>query len=135
MSVAAGPDIVEDGLVFCVDWSNPRCYQGAVGSEDWNDISLNPVATNGHHQSSGSGPTYVSSGSLAYFNYERDNTERHRTTEAGGASLLSQMGHSGSGISVFPYTLEAFFRLSSLPTGAGSESFTLIGNTISGYGS
>ena len=80
MSVAAGPDIVEDGLVFCVDWSNPRCYQGAVGSEDWNDISLNPVATNGHHQSSGSGPTYVSSGSLAYFNYERDNTERHRNT-------------------------------------------------------
>ena len=129
MATRYNPKIVTDGLAFCVDWSNPRCYQGAVGTEAWNDISLNPVGTNGHNQSSGDGPTYTSDGNVAYYNYTRSNTERHRTTESGGASILSKMGHSGSGISAFPYSIEALFRLTTLPSGTASNAYTIIGNT------
>ena len=130
MATRYNPKIVTDGLAFCVDWSNPRCYQGAVGTEAWNDISLNPVGTNGHNQSSGDGPTYTSDGNVAYYNYTRSNTERHRTTESGGASILSKMGHSGSGVSAFPYSIEALFRLTSLPvSNSTADRFTIIGNT------
>ena len=135
MGTHYNPKIVTDGLAFCVDWSNPRCYQGAVGTEAWNDISLNPVETNGHNQDVSPGPTYVSDGNVAYYNYTRSNTERHITTESGGASILSKMGHSGSGISAFPYSIEALFRLTSLPSsGSTANRFTIIGNTEVGKG-
>jgi hypothetical protein len=39
MAINAGPKIVEDGLVFCVDAANPRSYPGA--GTTWTDLTAN----------------------------------------------------------------------------------------------
>lgn len=39
MAINAGPKIIEDGLVFCVDAANPRSYPGA--GTTWTDLTVN----------------------------------------------------------------------------------------------
>jgi len=39
MAINAGPKIVEDGLIFCVDAANPRSYPGA--GTIWTDLTAN----------------------------------------------------------------------------------------------
>ena len=39
MAINAGPKIVEDGLVFCVDAANKRSYPGA--GTTWTDLTAN----------------------------------------------------------------------------------------------
>ena len=43
MAVSAGPDIVENGLVLCLDAGNRRSYPGTGSS--WNDVCLTNNAT------------------------------------------------------------------------------------------
>lgn len=53
MAVAGGPNIVEDGLVLCLDAGNGKSYPGSGTA--WNDLSNSPK--NGTLQN---GPTYSS---------------------------------------------------------------------------
>jgi len=39
MGAAAGPDIVEDGLVLCLDAANPKSYPGSGNT--WTDLRGN----------------------------------------------------------------------------------------------
>ena len=39
MGAAAGPDIIEDGLVLCLDAANPKSYSGS--GTNWEDLSGN----------------------------------------------------------------------------------------------
>ena len=69
MSVAAGPDIVEDGLVLALDAGNIRSYPGSGSS--WNDISGNSnngTLTNGPTFSSADGGSILLDGTNDYVN-------------------------------------------------------------------
>ena len=45
MAVNAGPDISEEGLLFCVDASNPRCYRG-TGTSINDRLLFGPLPVN-----------------------------------------------------------------------------------------
>lgn len=74
MSVAAGPDIVEDGLIFHHDYANIRCYPGSGTSVT--DLSNNgyPTATMQNNTS------FLSSTNLGCMNFTastQDNIQIH----------------------------------------------------------
>jgi hypothetical protein len=54
MSVAGGPDLIQDGLVLCLDAANTKSYPGSGTS--WVDLSRN-----GNNGTLTNGPTYNSS--------------------------------------------------------------------------
>jgi len=69
MAINAGPKIVEDGLVFCVDAANPRSYPGA--GTTWTDLTANKnngTLTNGPTFNSGNGGSIVFDGADDYVN-------------------------------------------------------------------
>ncbi len=45
MAANAGPDISEEGLLFCVDASNPRCYRG-TGTSVNDRLLFGPLPVN-----------------------------------------------------------------------------------------
>jgi hypothetical protein len=64
MSVAGGPDLIQDGLVLCLDAANTKSYPGSGTS--WVDLSgngNNGTLTNGPTFSSGNGGSIVFDGS------------------------------------------------------------------------
>lgn len=65
MAVAAGPDIVEDGLAFSVDAANERSYPGS--GTTWYDLS-----GNGYEGTLTNGPIH-STNSQGYFSLDRTN--------------------------------------------------------------
>jgi hypothetical protein len=60
MSAAAGPDIIQDGLVLCLDAGNRASYSGSGSA--WTDL-----AGNNRHFNWYSSPSFVSQGPLSYF--------------------------------------------------------------------
>ena len=67
MGVYGGPDIVEDGLVLCLDAGNSRSYSGSGTA--WNDLSgqsNNGTLTNGPTFSSTNGGTITLDGTNDY---------------------------------------------------------------------
>jgi hypothetical protein len=65
MSVYAGPEIVNDGLVLCLDAANSRSYPGSGTA--WTDLS-----GNGNTGTLTNGPTYNSS-NLGFFQFVTNN--------------------------------------------------------------
>ena len=65
MSVYAGPEIVNDGLVLCLDAGNSRSYPGSGTA--WTDLS-----GNGNTGTLTNGPTYNSS-NLGFFQFVTNN--------------------------------------------------------------
>ena len=136
MGLFHSPKTVTNGLVFCLDMANPKCYPGGFGSKTggMKDLSLNPVGTNGlmtFDTTSGDGPDFVDEGDnsiRSHFHFTR--TERNRIVFAqdhGGSNhLLTKMGHSGSGTEALAMTIEFVIRIESVPTGAGSNGFGII---------
>ena len=60
MAINAGPDIVEDGLVLCLDAANPRSYPGS--GVTWGDLSNQNntgILTNGPTYNSANGGSIV----------------------------------------------------------------------------
>ena len=69
MSVSGGPDIVENGLVLCLDAGNTKSYPGS--GTVWTDLSRsgnNGTLTNGPTFSSANGGSIVFDGSDDYVN-------------------------------------------------------------------
>ncbi len=79
MSVSGGPDIVENGLVLCLDAGNPKSYPGS--GTTWTDISRN-----GRNGTLTNGPTYSSAngGSILF-----DGTNDY--VSCGNGSTLNNM--------------------------------------------
>jgi hypothetical protein len=69
MSVAGGPDLIQDGLVLCLDAANTKSYPGSGTS--WVDLSgngNNGTLTNGPTFSSANGGSIVFDGTNDYVN-------------------------------------------------------------------
>jgi|TARA_B100001094_G_scaffold161493_1_gene156206 hypothetical protein len=66
MAVNAGPDIIEDGIVLCLDAANSRSYPGT--GTTWSDLaeSNNGTLTNGPTFDAGNGGSIVFDGSNDY---------------------------------------------------------------------
>ena len=67
MAINAGPKIVEDGLIFCLDAANPRSYDGA--GTTWTDLTVNKnngTLTNGPTFDSANGGSIVFDGTNDY---------------------------------------------------------------------
>jgi hypothetical protein len=60
MSASGGPDLVQNGLVLCLDAANKKSYSGSGTS--WKDLSGNNKNFNWN-----SSPSFVSAGPLSYF--------------------------------------------------------------------
>ena len=70
MSIVAGPDIIEDGLVLCLDAANARSYPGTGTA--WNDLSgngNNGTLTNGPAFSSANEGSIVFDGTNDYVTF------------------------------------------------------------------
>ena len=66
MGCSSGPDIIQDGLVLCVDASNSRSYPGT--GTTWYDLSKNKY--NGTLINE---PYFVSDGPTSYFQFDGSN--------------------------------------------------------------
>jgi len=64
MACHGGPNIVDDGLVLCLDAANPKSYPGS--GDTWYDIS----GKNNHAQANTVMPSFHSNGSLSYFQFD-----------------------------------------------------------------
>ena len=101
MGAYSGPDIVEDGLVLCLDAGNAKSYLGS--GTTWTDLS-----GNGNTGTLTNGPTYSSAdgGSIVF-----DGTNDYcRITPA---SLLNSIGSSDFTVSMWIY------RATNPPSGNG----------------
>jgi len=70
MSVAGGPDLIQDGLVLCLDAANTKSYPGSGTS--WVDLSgngNNGTLTNGPTFNSANGGSIVFDGANDYVNF------------------------------------------------------------------
>ena len=67
MAISAGPSVVEDGLVLCLDAANKLSYAGAGTA--WNDLvgSNNGTLTNGPTFSEENGGAFIFDGANDYF--------------------------------------------------------------------
>lgn len=103
MSVSGGPDIVENGLVLCLDAGNTKSYPGS--GTVWTDLSRsgnNGTLTNGPAFSSNSGGAIIFAG---------DNDYALITTNAGLNFINNLSLSSWFNISVLPGATEiAFIR-------------------------
>lgn len=136
MGLFHSPKIVTDGLVFCLDMANPKCYLGGFGLKagGMKDLSLNPVGTGNNlffFTISGDGPDFVDEGDnsiRSHFHFTR--TEQNRISfendHGGSHHLLTKMGHSGSGTEPLPFTIEFVIRIETLPTNVGADGFGII---------
>ena len=105
MAINAGPKIIEDGLVFCVDAANPRSYPGA--GTVWTDLSVNN--TNGTLKN---GPTFDSAnGGSIVFDGNDDYVDFNPVTFP----------------STYPYSMSCWFR--SNDTSDTRRTFFTFGNT------
>ena len=144
MGLFHSPKIVTDGLVFCLDMANPKCYPGGFGlkSGGMKDLSLNPVGTGNDlffFTNSGDGPDFVDEGDnsiRSHFHFTA--SERNRITfendHGGSHNILTKMGHSGSGTEGLPFTVEFVIRLETIPTGFGANAFSIGGHLSQGFG-
>ena len=92
MSIAGGPDIVENGLVLHLDAADTNSYPGSGTA--WTDLS-----GNGYNGTLTNGPAY-SSNNKGYFSF--DGTDDYVDT----GKTASQLGIYDSS-----YTMSAFFRV------------------------
>ena len=123
MAINAGPKIVEDSLVFCVDAANPRSYDGAgttwADIESGNNQSLNGAAFNSDNGGSivfdGTNDYSLNTGSLDY-----DLTEG--TIECWAKVHSSTNNFFGIG-SIFTHSPYKGFGIHSI---AGSNKFSLL---------
>jgi hypothetical protein len=97
MGAAAGPDIVTDGLVLCLDAANPESYPGT--GTTWSDLSRN-----GNNGTLTNGPTFSSDnlGSIVFDGV--DDVITFSTWE-------DISGETG----VSPITMESWFRVDDTP--------------------
>jgi len=93
MSVAGGPDLIQDGLVLCLDAANTKSYPGSGTS--WVDLS-----GNGNNGTLTNGPTFNSAngGGIAF-----DGTDDHIA-----GSAFTGLGSSNR-------TADVWFQIRSLP--------------------
>ena len=100
MGAYSGPDVVEDGLVLCLDAGNTKSYGGS--GTTWTDLS-----GNGNTGTLTNGPTYSSSdGGSIVFDGSNDDV-----------SITSyQLSTSNSSA---PYTLSAWINRTGTTTGGG----------------
>ena len=117
MACNAGPDIIEDGLVLCLDAANQRSYPGT--GTVWTDLvtSAQGPCVNGTSFSGNN------SGVISF-----DGTNDYVDT---GVKASSFHGSDGSS-SVF--TTSFFVNVPSSFTGSSYTTFTLIGNSAGGGG-
>ena len=118
MSVYAGPEIANDGLVLCLDATNSKSYPGS-GSE-WYDLS-----GNNFHMSLKNSPTFSSSGSNKFFIL--DGVNQHGicdgTIAGSTAATVANLNFTGTA----PKTIVCIANM----TGTGSDAGGLfdLGNT------
>ena len=65
MAASSGPDIIDDGLIFCVDAKNTKSYPGS--GTTWSDLS-----SSGNHGTLTNSPTFNSTG---YFDFDGSNDQ------------------------------------------------------------
>ena len=65
MGSSAGPNIIDDGLIFCVDAKNTKSYPGS--GTTWSDLSRS-----GNHGTLTNSPTFNSTG---YFDFDGTNDQ------------------------------------------------------------
>jgi Concanavalin A-like lectin/glucanases superfamily len=83
MSVAGGPDLIQDGLVLCLDVANTKSYPGSGTS--WVDLSRN-----GNNGTLTNGPTFNSAnGGSIVFDGTNDHIVGSLTTSLGSQFSLS----------------------------------------------
>lgn len=66
MGCSSGPDIVEDGLVLCLDAASKRSYPGT--GTTWSDLT-----SNNFDGTLVNSPTFVSDGPISYFQFDGSN--------------------------------------------------------------
>ena len=66
MGCSSGPDIVEDGLVLCLDAASKRSYPGT--GTTWSDLT-----SNNFDGTLVNSPTFVSDGPISYFQFDGTN--------------------------------------------------------------
>jgi hypothetical protein len=82
MSVFAGPNIVEDGLVVCLDAANPKSYPGS--GTTWTDLSgkgLTGTLTGGPTYSSSNGGSIAFDGTVGKYVALTYNSSNFRNTD------------------------------------------------------
>jgi hypothetical protein len=82
MAINAGPKIVEDGLVFCVDAANKKSYPGA--GTTWTDLTANKnngTLTNGPTFDGANGGSIVFDGTNDYMDFYAPNLTTTTTVE------------------------------------------------------
>jgi len=106
MSVAGGPDLIQDGLVLCLDAANTKSYPGS--GTTWKDLS-----GNNNHVNLVNGPTF-SAESQGCFIFDGTNdygaTNSAPTLNMGGKSFTGEVwikvtNFSGSERMVFEYNV------------------------------
>ena len=85
MAVHAGPDIVTDGLVLCLDAANPKSYPGS--GVTWGD-----VGTNNNSFSLVNGPVY-STQNNGYFTFDGINDYALSSASVGNPSTFPNLTH------------------------------------------
>ena len=102
MAVNAGPDIIEDGIVLCLDAANSRSYPGT--GTTWSDLaeSNNGTLTNGPTFDAGNGGSIVFDGSNDYVNLNfpfTQSSSANSYTLVMGAKLSTTSSSTSSGVS------------------------------------
>ena len=98
MGVFAGPEVVEDGLVLCLDAGNPKSYPGS--GTTWTDLS-----GNGNNGTLVNSPTYSSAnrgvivldGSNQYIDVPSPNLSTQNHTIMGAARYVTTYGRTFAG--------------------------------------
>jgi hypothetical protein len=98
MSVAGGPDLIQDGLVLCLDAANTKSYPGSGTS--WVDLS-----GNGNNGTLTNGPTFSSTnGGNIFFDGTNDYVRVSSTSIIPGSSSFTfniWLNYSISGGAIF----------------------------------
>jgi hypothetical protein len=138
MAINAGPKIVEDGLVFCVDAANKRSYPGA--GTTWTDLTANKnngTLTNGPTFDGANGGSIVFDATDEYVNVTVTKTANctfsswASYTASDPTYMLFNAGNHGAGPDLFFYDGRIFWNtwdgannpLADIPTDANNGKF------------
>jgi len=112
MAINAGPKIVEDGLVFCVDAANKKSYPGA--GTTWTDLTANK-----------------DNGTLTNMDATNFSNDSAGSLSFDGANELIQF-NSTTMPSAYPFSLSAWIKTTTL-TGGDFRTVAAFGNTSNNH--
>jgi hypothetical protein len=122
MSASAGPDIITDGLVLCLDAGNRKSYSGSGNT--WRDLSgrgNNGTLTNGPTFNSSNGGSIVFDGSNDYAVISNSQSLNMGSKSFTGELWVSIPTFSGNERMLFEYNIWSAI---------GTYQITTVGNTV-----